>query len=226
MKSTVNLKQALFSELMGSLFLLFIVNGVVILFDSLGGSSQTLVFTSAIAVPAILFVNIEIFGPFSGAHFNPLVSMIEYFEKRISIKIFTLYIIAQFLGGLLGIITSHLIFYTIHPSILQISSIKRIQSAYVSEIFVTFMLIFIILIISDSRKSHPTSIIPFLVGANILSSSSTMFANPMVTIARIFTDSQAGIRPFDAFIFILMQIVGAVVAYLLFKIIFKTNKKT
>ena len=211
-----DLKRKLIAEFLGSAFLLLIVNGVVIMFD---GTMDT-TFMSAIAVPAILFVVIEIFGPISGAHFNPFVTMIHYFEKEISAKDSFLYTTAQILGGLLGIIISHLMFLHHSGGLIFLSEIVRPDLEYFSEFVVTFMLILAILILTRVKSKNASFVIPLLVGANIISTSSTMFANPQVTFARIFTNSAAGIRPFDGFVFIVMQFIGALVAYLVYKYFF------
>jgi len=218
------IKRAMCAEFLGSLFLLLIVNGVIIMFDGVqNGDGRDLLITSAIAVPAILFVIIEIFGPISDAHFNPLVTMISFFDKKITAINSLLYVITQFLGGMVGLIFSHLMFYHESGGIAFISEVTRTDFTYFSEVIVTFMLILAILILGQTKTDKSSFIIPLLVGANILSTSSTMFANPQVTFARIFTNSPAGIRPIDGFIFIAMQLLGALLAYLVFALVFKNR---
>lgn len=219
------IKQALFAEFLGSLFLLLVVNGVIIMFDAtLGGDGRDLVITSAIAVPAILFVIIEIFGPISGAHFNPLVTLIMYFEKKISATHSFLYTIAQLLGGMMGLILSHFMFYSESGGLLFVSEVVRTDFTYFSEIIATFMLILTILILGKTKTDKVSFIIPLLVGANILATSSTMFANPQVTFARIFTNSPAGVRPVDGLVFILMQTLGTLLAYFVYRWCFAKQK--
>ena len=219
-----NIKQALVAEFMGSLFLLLIVNGVVMMFPSAFAGSA--VITSAIAVPAILFVIIELFGPISGAHFNPLVTLIMFFEKKITGLHSIQYVFVQILGGMIGIVISHLMFYHESGGLFFISGVVRNDFTYFSEIIVTFMLILTILILTKVKTDKASFIIPLLVGANILSTSSTMFANPQVTLARMFTHSLAGIRPIDGIIFIFMQVLGTLLAYFVYKLMFKQQKLT
>ena len=216
------MKKQLLAEFLGSLFLLTIVNGVVILFSAtFGGGDFEAVLTSAIAVAAILFVIIELFGPISGAHFNPVVTMVMLFEKKVTMSQSLNYIIMQISGGLLGIIISHVMFWPESGVLLAISEVTRSDFNYFAEFVGTFMLIFAVLVLTKTKNKRASLIIPLLVGANILSISSTMFANPMVTFARMFTNSGAGVRPLDGFMFIIMQIVGGLVAYLVYKMMFK-----
>lgn len=216
-----NIKLALMAEYLGSLFLLMVVNGVVIMLPDIFLGSALI--GSVIAVPAILFVIIELFGPISGAHFNPLVTLIMYFEKKITGINGLKYVVVQTLGGLSGIFASHVMFYHESGGLWFISEVTRTDFTYVSEIIVTFMLILAVLILTKIKTDKSSFIIPLLVGANILSTSSTMFANPQVTFARMFTHSMAGIRPLDGFIFIIMQLVGTLLAYVVYKFAFKKN---
>jgi len=216
------IKQALVAEFLGSLFLLMVVNGVVIMFDrTLGGDSRDLVLTSAIAVPAILFVIIEIFTPISGAHFNPLVTLIMFFERKITAIHGFWYAGVQVLGGIVGLVASHLIFYTESGGLLFVSEVVRTDFRYFSEIIATFILMLTILLIGKNKSDKASFIIPLLICANSLATSSTTFANPQVTLARMLTNSPAGIRPIDGLIFIIMQIIGTLLAYVVFKLIFQ-----
>lgn len=221
-----NSVRALLAEFIGSLFLLTVVNGVAIMFSSaLGGGDIEVVITSALAVPALLFVIIEIFGPVSGAHFNPLVTLVMFFEKKITMMKSFQYVVSQVVGGVVGIMISHLMFAEQSGGLLSVSEIGRSGSHYFSEFIGTFMLVFVVLALTTFKSDKATFMIPFLVGANILATSSTMFANPQVTFARIFTDSVAGIRPFDGLMFILMQVMGTLFAYLLYQVIFQKEEE-
>ena len=212
----------LLAEFIGSMFLLTVVNGVAIMFSShLDGDSMNVILTSAIAVPAILFVIIELFGPISGAHFNPVVTMVMFFEKQITAIKSIQYILAQLLGGIVGIMVSHLMFYHESDGLLFISEVARPDFNYFSEGIGTFMLVFAVLALTKTKSDKATFVIPLLVGGNILATSSTMFANPQVTLARMFTNSVAGVRPVDGLAFIAMQVIGAILAYIVYKLLFK-----
>jgi glycerol uptake facilitator-like aquaporin len=128
------------------------------------------------------------------------------------------------MGGISGVVISHLMFYDDIPLIITISEIERSGGAYIAEGIGTFVLVLTILLL-DRNKSEKTSlVVGLLVGGMLLSTSSTMFANPQVTIARIFTYSAAGIRPFDAIIFIITQIIGTLFAVVTFQSISKEKK--
>ena len=219
---TQNRTRKLIAEFIGSMFLLLVVNGVAIMFSSaLGGNEMSVILASAIAVSAILFVIIEIFGPISGGHFNPIVTMVMLFEKKITAIKSIQYILVQILGGIVGIMISHLMFYHESGGLLFISEVPRLDFNYFSELIGTFMLVFTVLALTKIKSDKTSFIIPMLVGGNILATPSTMFANPQVTLARMLTNSVAGVRPIDGVIFIAMQMVGALLAYVLYKIMFK-----
>lgn len=217
-----NSMRELMAEFIGSLFLLTVVNGVAIMFSAtLDGNDRSVVLTSAIAVSAILFVIIEVFGTISGGHFNPIVTLVMLFENQITMIRSIQYMLVQILGGIVGVMVSHFMFYDESGGFLFISEVTRSGFNYFSELVGTFMLIFVVLALTKIKSDKATFVIPLLVGANILATPSTMFANPQVTFARMFTNSQAGIRPIDGIMFIMMQLLGMLVAYAVYKLMFK-----
>ena len=185
------------------------------------------VLADALAVGFILFALIEIFGPISGAHFNPAVSLAMVLGRKIAWKQASIYILAQVAGGLTGTVFSHLMFYHKIPKLIAIAEITRPGGNYFAEILGTFILVLVIFLLvhnqSDKLSLVVGMLVGMLVGGQLIATSSTMFANPQVTFARMFTYSAAGVTPFDG-AFILMQIIGAVLAVLVFKAV--TRKRS
>jgi len=180
---------------------------------------------NAIAVAFILAALIEMLGPISSAHFNPIVTMISYIDKTISKGLAIKYIIVQFMGGIVGVIITHLMFHDYLGYILRIATRERNGFIYFGEFIASFILLLCILFLVKVKSDKTSLMIGLLVGGNIMATSSTNFANPQVTLARVFTDAPSGIRPFDAIVFILMQIVAALLAYALYKFMFKGEKE-
>jgi len=135
-----------------------------------------------------------------------------------------MYILLQISGGLAGIALSHLMFFDKIGGIFFISNHVRSDYIYIGEIVGTFILVLAFLILTKMKSRKISIFVSFIVGGQIMATSSTMFANPQVTIARIFTSTASGIRPFDALIFIVMQLIGAMLAYGVYKLMFIQNK--
>ena len=202
------------SECLGTAFLLSIVVGSGIMGSNLSqGNDAIALLANSIATGAGLFVLIQNLGPVSGAHFNPIVSFVEWLWGRLDLKGLLLYCLAQILGGLLGVIVAHGMF---NLEIFQVSTKLRVGShLFISEVVATFGLISTIFL--AGRKNIPFA--PLTIAAYITSAywftSSTSFANPAVTIARIFTNTFCGISPQGVWAFLLAQLLGAGLAFLL-----------
>ena len=206
------------SEYLGSLFLVMAAIAPIILFNQvLGAEINLTILAGGLAIGFILFTLVEIFGPISGAHFNPAVSLAMALDGKISWKGALIYIVAQVAGGFTGTIFSHLMFYHKIPELITVSEVARPGGNYFSEILCTFILVLAILLLVHNRSGKLSLVVGMLVGGQLIATSSTMFANPQVTFARIFTYSKAGVMPVDGAVFILMQIIGAVLAVLIFK---------
>jgi len=184
-------------------------------------TSHMALLANAIAVAFILAALIEMFGPISKAHFNPIVTMIAYLDKSFNKALAIKYIVAQFIGGLLGVLITHLMFYHYLGYLFHIASRERSGFIYFGEFIATFILILCILFLVKVKSDKTSLMIGLLVGGNIMATSSTNFANPQVTLARMFTDAPSGIRPIDGLIFIFLQILAALIANALYKNIFK-----
>ncbi len=205
----------LMAEFLGSLFLVYvIISSAILAYDILGADLGTSVIYIGLATGFWLFVLVAMFGPVSGAHFNPAVTIALLATKDIDGKTAAAYIPVQIIGGLVGTLFAHLTFYHTIPVIWTVSEVARPGGCYFSEFLGTFMLL--ATIYGCVRSKVPGWFIALavglVVGGGIITTSATMFVNPMVTIARVFTYAIAGIRPFDVGPFIVAQIVGALAA--------------
>ena len=210
------MQRRLFAEWLGTLFLLATVVGSGIMAENLaGGNVAIALLGNTIPTGAILVVLILVFGPISGAHFNPAVTLAFYIRKEISTRDSGLFVIAQIVGGITGVLIAHLMFENtlIDPSTHDRTGISQ----WISEFVATFGLVATILGLVRARPEA----IPYAVGLYITAAywftSSTSFANPAVTIARALSDTFAGINPSHVAMFIVMQLIGASVATLTFK---------
>lgn len=200
------------SEFLGTAGLLIVVVGSGIMGETLSqGNTAIALLANSLATGAGLYALIQIFGPISGAHFNPAVSFVEWLWKKLSAKDFLSYSLAQIIGGICGVFVTHAMF---GQKILQLSSHDRSEFRFlISEAIATFGLIMVISL-SGKRNVEAT---PFAVALYITSAywctSSTSFANPAVTIVRSLTDTFSGILWTCSPGFILAQMLGATTAY-------------
>ena len=204
------------SEFIGSFFLVATVIGSGIMGVNMSnGNNGVALLGNTIATGAILFVLIKMFGPISGAHFNPAVSMVFFLRKELDFKKLLIYIAYQMLGGIVAVIFIHYIF---EIAIFQISSnIRGEIPLLVSEIIATMGLILTILFVRKHDDSSVAIAVALFITAGYWFTSSTSFANPMVTISRIFTDTFTGIAPASIPYFLIGQIVAIFVAHFTYK---------
>jgi glycerol uptake facilitator-like aquaporin len=204
------------SEFLGTAFLVAAVVGSGIMGERLAGGNVAIsLLANTIATGAALVVLILTFGPISGAHFNPAVTLVDALEGGLRWTDAACYIVAQCLGAVSGTIAAHLMFKL---PIVSLSLHPRSGGAQLfSEFVATSGLLSVIWGCSHSRAG----IVPFAVGLYITSAywftASTSFANPAVTLARSLSDTFAGIRPSDVPGFIAAQIAGALAATFLFR---------
>jgi glycerol uptake facilitator-like aquaporin len=204
------------SEAVGTAFLLATVVGSGIMGERLaGGNVAIALLANTLATGAGLVALILTFGPISGAHFNPVVTLADAWEGGRPWREVPTYIAAQVAGALLGVFVAHVMFGEAAFSASQHA--REGVAQLVSEFVATFGLLSVIW--GVSRKSPPFT--PFAVGAYITAAywftSSTSFANPAVTLARSLTNTFSGIRPVDAPGFIAAQVAGALAATALFR---------
>ena len=169
----------------------------------------------AATVAAVLFVSISILGPVSGAHFNPAVTIAFLLRKAISSAAAAGFIASQVVGAIFGAVVANLMF---EVPWLEISATGRFSAGtFLGEVVATFGLVLLILLLVKFDKSHliAASVAAWIFAGHIFTSS-TSFANPAVTIGRIFSDSAASISPDSALWFVLAQLVGMAVALIVF----------
>jgi thioredoxin type arsenate reductase len=210
-----SIARRLIAEAIGTAFLLAAVVGSGIMGDRLAaGNVAIALLANTIATGAALVALILAFGPVSGAHFNPAVTLVDAWQRGIAWRHVPGYIAAQLIGAVAGVAIAHLMF---GESIYSVSTHARSGGAQAfSEFVATFGLITVIWGVARTRPSA----IPFAVGAYITAAywftASTSFANPAVTLARSLTNTFSGIRPMDAPAFIAAQLLGAFAATALF----------
>jgi glycerol uptake facilitator-like aquaporin len=206
-----SLFQRLLAEWLGTAFLLATVIGSGIMAERLaGGTTALALLCNTLPTGAILFVLITMFGPISGAHFNPAVTGVFLLKRELPAEEAAPIIAAQCAGALVGMMAAHLMF---EEPVWQLSEKLRSGPAqWLSEWVATFGLVTAILL---TRRANPAAV-PAVVGLYITAAywftASTSFANPAVTLARAFSDTFAGIRLADAPAFIAAQLIGALCA--------------
>jgi len=207
------LPQRAFCEWLGTAFLLAAVVGSGIMAQKLAGDDALALLCNTLATGAILAVLILIFGPLSGAHFNPAVSIGFALRSELPWSEAAVYIAAQVLGGLVGVWVAHLMF---ELPVWQFSITERTGAGqWLAEAVATFGLL---LTIFGCVARRPDSV-PYAVGLYITAAywftASTSFANPAVTMARSLSNTFAGIAPAGVAAFILCQLVGMTAAVML-----------
>ena len=199
------------SEFVGTFFLTAVVIGSGIMAENLSqGNHAVSLLGNTIATGAILFVLIKSFSSISGAHFNPVVSLVFLIKKEIALLDILKYVSFQFLGALLSVASVH---YYFGQQIIQISTNNRGGTEMIfSEVIATFGLIITILFVRKYNPKDVASAVALFITAGYWFTSSTSFANPAVTVARIFTDTFTGISPASVFNFIIGQLIGSFLA--------------
>ncbi len=209
------LPRRLAAEAIGTAGLLAVVVGSGIMGESLaGGNTAIALLGNTLATGAILVVLILVFGPISGAHFNPAVTLAFALRREIEPYVAVVYVIVQIAAGVAGVLAAH---YMFEQPLLQVSETVRTgTSQWFSESVATFGLVATIL----GALRHRPEAVPYAVGLFISAgywfTASTSFANPAVTIARGFTNTFSGIVPGDVPAFVLAQLLGAVAATVVF----------
>ncbi|THD62968.1 MIP/aquaporin family protein [Phenylobacterium sp.] len=213
----------LVAEALGTAMLLAIVVGSGIMGQRLsGGNDAIALLGNTLATGAGLVVLIEVFGPVSGAHFNPAVTLVFALRREIGVRLTLAYVAAQLVGAVLGVWAAHAMFA---EPIFQVSTkLREGPSQAWSEAVATFGLILTIL---GTLRFRPQAT-PMAVGLYITSAywftASTSFANPAVTLARSISNTFAGIAPASVLSFLLGQFVGAVTATALSGLLFRHAK--
>jgi len=206
------------SEFIGTFFLIATVIGSGIMGENLSqGNVAIALLGNTLATGAILFVIIKSFEDISGAHFNPIVSLVFYLLGEIKLKEFFYYLIIQCSAGLFAVLSIH---YMFSLEFLQISSNSRegLNMLY-SEFIAALGLIMTILFVKQSDKKNVAISVALFITAGYWFTSSTSFANPAVTLARTFTDTFTGISPDSLIYFFFGQVLGAFAGLIIFKLL-------
>lgn len=216
-RNRIRLSRRLEAEIVGSLLLAATVVGSGIMADRLsGGNAAVALLANTGATVAVLAALIALLGPVSGAHFNPAVSLIEALRRRLSWSDAGEYMVAQIVGCCAGALLAHLMF---EIPVWQTSTHVRTGPAqWLAEAVATFGLLLVV--VGHRRAEDAPWMVASWIGAAYWFTASTSFANPAITIARSLTNTFSGIRPADVPAFVGAQILGAIAALLLSRLIF------
>jgi glycerol uptake facilitator-like aquaporin len=200
--------QKLFAEALGTALLLAIVIGSGIMGERLsGGNVAVALIVNTLSTVGGLYILIEVFGPASGAHFNPAVSMVMASRGQLAPSLLAPYIVAQLGGAVLGAWLAHAMFDT---AILQFSSkVRSGTGQWIAEVVATAGLLLVILRAPAARVA---AMVAAYIGSAYFFTASTSFANPAAAFGRMFTDSFAGIAPASVPGFVAAQLLGAALA--------------
>ena len=213
--------QKYISEFIGTFILLVSIVGSGIAGQQYTNDQMVILFSHAVVIGFTLIFIIRIFANFSGAHFNPIVSIIFFLQKELSSRDLFLYILIQIIAAVLGTLFANYIFGL---NVIEISSnIRSGVNIYISEFFAATGLLLVILLSRADGKNVVSFNVGIYITAALIFTSSTSFANPAVTIARIFTESFTGINPSTVIFFISCQVIGMFAAYILYNQFFKSK---
>ncbi len=218
----MSLARKLTAEALGTAFLLAVVVGSGIMAERLAGGNIALaLLANTVATGAGLVVLILTFGPISGAHFNPAVTLADAWQGGMPWREVPAYLLAQVVGAFAGVAMAHGMFA--EPLFMASQHVRTGPDQWFSEFVATFGLL---AVIWGCVRQRP-SVTPFAVGLYITAAywftASTSFANPAVTLARAATDTFAGIRPEDVSGFVIAQVLGALAATAVFRWLIPNN---
>lgn len=197
--------QKLFAEALGTALLLAIVIGSGIMGERLaGGNAAVALMVNTLSTVGGLYILIEVFGPISGGHFNPAVSMVMALRGQLRWPLLAPYVLAQLGGAVLGAWLAHAMF---DLSILQFSTkVRSGTGQWIAEVVATAGLLLVILRAPAARVA---AMVAAYIGSAYFFTASTSFANPAAAFGRMFSDSFSGIAPSSVPAFVLAQLVGA-----------------
>jgi len=214
--------KAYLAEFIGTALLLAVVTGSGIMGEALGaGNAAVALLGNSIATGAGLYVLIVILGPFSGAHFNPVVSLMFWKLNLLDSKRLFKYWSCQLTGAIVGVWITHAMFNL--PLLQESTKVRTGLGIWISEFISTLVLLSVIRIGDAQAKERVPMLVALTVTAGYWFTSSTFFSNPAVAFARSFTNTFVGIEPSDVFGFVIAQILATTVMILL--IGFKNSSK-
>lgn len=201
-----SLRNKLLAEALGTALLLAVVIGSGIMAERLSsGNVAIALLANTAATVGGLYILIEVFGPISGAHFNPVVSAVMVVQRELQASALVPYIVAQLIGAMLGAWLAHAMF---DMTILQFSTkVRSGTGQWIAEAVATAGLLLVILRAPQGRAS---TMVAAYIGAAYWFTASTSFANPAAVFGRMFSNSFAGIAPSSALAFVLAECVGAI----------------
>jgi len=206
----LTLARSVVAELLGTGLLVAAVVGSGIMAQRLTNDVALQLLANAAATVGVLYGLILMFGPLSGAHFNPIVSLVGVMRGEHSWSRVLAYVPAQVLGGCLGAAVANLMFD--EAAWQQSTKVRDGGGIWLGEVVATAGLLLVIVLIGNSRAAAVPSAVAAWIGGAYWFTSSTSLANPAVTVARSLTDSFSGIAPESVAMFVVMQMVGALVA--------------
>jgi glycerol uptake facilitator-like aquaporin len=220
-----DLTRRLFAEALGTALLVAVVIGSGIMGDQLaGGNAALTLLGNALATGAALVVLILIFGPVSGAHFNPVVSLSFALRRQLPWIECLAYAALQIVGAVAGTLLAHTMFSL--PLIAASTHMRTGLGVWTGEVVASFGLLATIIGCLRTRPDAVPYAVGLFIAAGYWFTSSTSFANPAVTIARSLTDSFSGIRPDDVPGFVGAQILGSILATMVFHWLWALPKKS
>ena len=210
------------AEFFGTALLVAVVVGSGTMAVNISQDVGVQLLINTIATIFALGLLIELLGPISGAHFNPLVTIISVFRREKSLSELLFYVVAQCAGGISGAMLANLMFS--HPAIYMSQNTRSGSNLWLGEVVATAGLIFVIFqAVSFGKSKLIPILVPAWIGSAYFFTSSTSFANPAVTIARAFSDTFSGIKLSSVSGFVGAQIVGALIGYAL--VLYFTSEK-
>jgi glycerol uptake facilitator-like aquaporin len=209
----------LLGELLGTALLLTTVIGSGIMADRLsGGNVAVALLANTLATVGGLYVLIEVFGPVSGAHFNPVVSAVMAWRRELPATLLAPYVLVQLTGAMLGAWLAHAMFDL--PILQWSAKLRGGQGQWIAEVVATAGLLLVILRAPASRVA---AMVAAYIGAAYWFTASTSFANPAAAFGRMFSDTFAGISPGSVTGFVLSQAAGAAVAVVIHHLLGQTS---
>ena len=200
------------AEFIGTFLLLNAIVGSGFMATNLTTDVGVQLLINALSTIAMLSVVISVFAKISGAHFNPAVSLYSAIRGKLKPEELFGYVIAQILGAISGTMTANLMF---QHKVLEISSNDRSSAGtFIGEVVATFGLLLVI----ATRAENASILVPAWIGSAYFFTASTSFANPAVTIGRMFTDSFSGIAPQSIFAFIAAQLLAILLSRIISRI--------
>lgn len=216
--------KGLFAEFLGTALLVTAIVGSGIMGSNLSGDLLVALIANALSTALALGLLILTLGTVSGAHFNPVVSMALAIDQRFKAASVAPYLVTQFAGAVAGAVLANVMFGS---EAIQVSSKPMAsEGAAIGEVVATAGLVFIILNLIQTKRTELIAVaVPAWIGSAYFFTSSTSFANPAVTVGRIFTDSFAGIGPQSVPSFVIAQLLGAALGIVLAKTLAGSKKK-